>query len=223
MNSLHINCKNHYYKENLDSNRWAFYREIFGPTKLVQRKMRTNAFIPFHKKVYQRGCAYRTGAYIIPNVNLESYICKKWAHCSIIILSENASYSENGKIIIDNHKLKLCFFVKIRISFQILMTPVGNETEINEKVNEILGTNFDQQSVNLFLETNGNILSYIYDEMTDLGLNLNLRGPINRKRAGINIVNFQISDFFEPENSPMFSELINLSCIGSAHMENENL
>ena len=70
-----------------------------------------------------------------------------------------------------------------------------------------------------FLEKEGNILSYVIDELSDLGLNLNMNYPQNRHRTDLISVNMKtISDFHEAENNPLFTELINLSCVGSLHM-----
>jgi hypothetical protein len=138
INSLFIICKNHFFEKTMVIQRWALYREIFGPSMILTRKSRTNSFIPFHKKLYYMGISYRSGHYIIPNINLEGHICKKWAHCSIIILTKNADTTRESKIIINNVTLKLCFYVKLFLSYKILISAIDSDQIINSWINKTM-------------------------------------------------------------------------------------
>ena len=218
MNSLYIFCKNHFHRNNLVTPKWALFREIYGPSIFLKAKIRRTACLPIHRKIYFKGTSYSTGCVIIPNINLESFICKKWAHCSVIILATNYESSDNQKILIDQNKLELCFYFKIYLSFKLLMSPNDSDNLLNEKINKILNTNYNLKTFYKFLENEGNILSYVSDELSELGLNLKIYRPLNRERENLVSINMEtISKFYEPEKSKMFSELISLSCIGSAH------
>jgi hypothetical protein len=219
INSLLVTCKNHLFKLNSKTQKWAGYREIFGPSIIINRKTRTKAFAPCHKKLYLSGKSYRSGHYIIPNINLESHICKKWAHCSMIILCTNANTTRDSKIIIDNKVLELCFYFKLYISYKILRTIRAKDFEINIWINKVMKTNISEKQIKYFLENKGNMLAYIIDELSDLGLDLDIKFPQNRHRTDLISVNMKtISDFHEAEINPLFTELINLSCVGSLHM-----
>ena len=163
MNSLLITCKNHFYVENLDSEQWATFREIHGPSKLIKKKFRVNTKIQIHKKLYFSGISYRLGHYVIPNINLENFVCKKWAHCSIVILSTGGKRSREGKIFIDSKKLNLCFLVKLFLSHKMLFSSSENFYSVLQKVNLRLSTNVSRQEFFLFLNTSGNILTYLFD------------------------------------------------------------
>lgn len=219
INSLFIICKNHFFEKTTVIQKWALYREIFGPSIILMRKSRTTSFIPFHKKLYYMGISYRSGHYIIPNINLESHICKKWAHCSMIILTKNADTTRESKIVINNKNLELCFYVKLFLSYKILISTLDNDQKINKWINKTMSSKIDEASVRTFLENDGNILAYVFDELSDLGFNLNINTPQNRHRTNLASINMKkISDFHEGENNKLFIELINLSCVGSAHM-----
>ena len=82
----------------------------------------------------------------------------------------------------------------------------------------MLGTNLTVQAVEKFLEKEGNILSFLYDELSEIGYNLNLPVPLNRERKLTYSRNLRcLDEFYNSENNPLFIELINLSCIGGAH------
>jgi hypothetical protein len=219
VNSLFVLCKNHFFIRNLDSPKWARYREIYGPSKILTKKKRTFTNVPIHKKLYLTGSSYRTGNLIIPNINIESMLSHKWAHCTLIILTTGYKRAYNLKIIINQEKLKLCFFVKLFLSYKTLISPVDSIITVHHKINKMLNTDFRAPKIRRFLEKEGNLLAYLFDELSELGLNLEFSVPVNRNRENIFSKNkVKIEDFHNYQNNELFKELINLSCIGASHM-----
>ena len=82
----------------------------------------------------------------------------------------------------------------------------------------ILGSNFSRFDLSNFLGKEGNMLTYIFDELNELGIKIDPLTTIRNIPAKFNQNHVRIDDFFKPEENALFIEIINLSCIGSAHM-----
>ena len=204
MNSLlvMVTCKNHFYKENLGKEKWALFRELYGPSKQISKFPRVNTRISVHKKIYFLGTSYRLGHYVIPNINLERFLCKKWAHCCILILAADKKRSRDDKIVINNQQLELCFAIKLVMSHRLLFSSNDKFDYILEKINIILKTNISKSELSRFFNKSGNLLTVLFDEFSDLGIKLDAIISINRLRDNsISINKKKLDDFFEPEKT----------------------
>ena len=114
--------------------KWALFRELYGPSKFAKKFKTETFFRPIHEILYNKGPVFKTANIIIPVMNLEIIFCEIWANISVKILTTDPLV-KNGKIIIDERLLKLCFKMKIMFSYSMFQNNGANFKEILEKGN----------------------------------------------------------------------------------------
>jgi hypothetical protein len=202
--------------------KWARFRELYGPSKIVEKFKAIICFTPAHTKLYATGPIFKMGHIIIPVMNIEMMLSEIWANVTLAILTKSPKRSRKNKIIINDHLLSLCFKFKVMLSINLFLSDMATFDQLHEKSDSVLGTRTNKIKFRKFLNTKGSPLAVVIDYAHNLGLNSCIKLTGESKFRIYHVQKIKISDFHKPENHTKFAELINLSSIGGCQLSKLN-
>jgi hypothetical protein len=210
MNSLLICCKNKLYKYNVFY-KWTNYREIYGPSVTLKRvRSKLLKSQPLSNIFYNSSSRFNTGSYVLPAINIEHYICKKFVAITMAILKTGKMIE--GKVIINEKVLLQCFIFKFHLTTRLFIDSTLSNFEISKLIFRKSGIIFDFDDLKNFLTSNGALFNFLIYDLESLGIKTDLVFFIREEMIPSKIAdNWKIEDFQEPLENKLFIELLSFS------------